>query len=237
MKSSVITRTEDRRYVFLPMDTNQPELVPMDKIHQCLFPSELLDAQGLIKDATVLDTVRMNNGWIYPNHSVYPPLGDKLRIPASESCPVEFKLSFKHCAGEIRKTPVELREKTQLQELAATLSGFSNAKIKGVCYVGVNDEGEVVPSLEEEFDGKTHEEFELDFRNRLAATLNSSSFASKYLLFQWQKQKGRLYCKISVTPFHRILFVSGRFLYIRSDSAATVSLLDQDIVDFCKHWS
>ena len=236
MKSTVISRTVSGRYVLMPGDTHQTELVPMDKMHLCVFDDSLLDDNGFLREGAVVETVRMSNGWIYASHKVYPPVGDKLSIPRSESRPVEFKGSFLHFAGEKKSDPLEHKVNTQLHELAATLSGFSNSRIeKGTCYVGVNNSGEVVPDLEAEI-GESVEEFEADYRNRLAGILSSSTFAAKYLSFQWKRQKGRLYCKIEVRPYPRILFVSGRYLYTRSEAAATVSLANQDIVDFCKSW-
>lgn len=236
MKSTVLTRTESAKYVLVPADTHQTELVPMDKFHQCVFDKDLLDDRGLLTDGAVIETVRMSNGWIYPNHAVYPPIGDKLQIPQAETKPIEFKTSFLHYAGEKSSDPAEYRANTQLHELAATLSGFSNSRINGTCYVGVTNTGEVVPNLESEV-GTDTKDFETDFRNRLAGILNSSTFAAKNLNFQWKRQGGRLYCKIDVHPYPRILFVSGRYLYIRSEAAATVSLRDQDIVEFCQSWA
>ena len=237
MKSTIVTRTESGRYVLVPTDSYQTELVPMDKFHQCVFEQALLDDRGYLKDGAVIETVRMSNGWIYPNHKIYSPVGNRLQIPSRETCPVEFKVSFIHFAGERKTDPSEYKANTQLHELAATLSGFSNARIeKGTCYVGVNDNGEVVPNLESEV-GSSVEDFEADFRNRLGNILNCSPFAAKNLIFQWNRQKGRLYCKIEVLPYPRVLFVSGRYLYLRSEAASTISLRDQDIVEFCQSWN
>lgn len=74
MRGQIIAKTESCRYIVKPDDSNIFESVPFEKFHVCIFPDEMLDDKGLLKEGVVLQLVRVSNGWIYPNHRVYKPL-------------------------------------------------------------------------------------------------------------------------------------------------------------------
>ena len=78
MTSTVLARTQTGRYILLPDDTGRMEQVPIQTIHRCAFPESFLDKQGFLKDGTIIETVRMGNSWIYPNHRVYEPIKNQL---------------------------------------------------------------------------------------------------------------------------------------------------------------
>lgn len=72
MKGQILAKTESGRYVVRPTDSFQIELVPFEKFHnKCTFPPEMLDENGLLKDGLILELVRVENGWLYPNHKIY----------------------------------------------------------------------------------------------------------------------------------------------------------------------
>ena len=62
------------RYIILPSDTRKIELVPIEKFGRCAFPEGLLDGAGMLRPGVRIEAVRVSNGWIYPNHKVYPPI-------------------------------------------------------------------------------------------------------------------------------------------------------------------
>lgn len=229
MTTSVLAHTEDGRYVLRPGDTGALELVPANVFHLAVFPPEMLDENGLIKPGTVLETVRVENGFIYPNHKVYRPVGDKLQIPRQESKEVEFKASF-FVTGAGKYSKAE-----KLIEIASVLTGFSNSKVEGTLYVGVRDGGIVGENVEKEVEGNPTE-FEADFRNKLSQITGSQTFGAKHLIFNWERCQGKLYCRIQVKPYPEILFVGGIRLCLRSEAAATVTLRNKEIVDFVKGW-
>ncbi len=73
MKGEVIAKTNTGRYIIKPTDSNNFELVPFEKFHKCVFPCEILDKDGLLRDGAIIELVRVSNGWIYPNHKIYRP--------------------------------------------------------------------------------------------------------------------------------------------------------------------
>lgn len=69
----VIAKTESGRYVIKPSDSDRIELIPVEKFNKCIFPGNMLDTNGLLKDGVIVQCVRVANGWIYPNHKIYYP--------------------------------------------------------------------------------------------------------------------------------------------------------------------
>ena len=74
MQALVITKSGDGRYVVWPADSTAIELIPIKIFSRCKFPAGLLDENGLLKEGVLIECVRVGNGWIYPNHKVYPPI-------------------------------------------------------------------------------------------------------------------------------------------------------------------
>ena len=73
MTGEIIAKTDSGRYIIKPADSNHYEFVPFETIHKCIFPNRMLDEEGLLRDGTILQLVRVSNGWIYPNHKIYKP--------------------------------------------------------------------------------------------------------------------------------------------------------------------
>ena len=217
---------DETRYVLLPEDSGQIELVPCKIFHRCVFPDDILSDDGLLRDGTLLRTVRMaESGKLYPDHSLYRP-----GLPPQESKTCEFKSSFLHPASRSDSST------EQVDEIAATLAGFSNARIKnGILYVGVGPGGMVTDNIEKEVKDDAVE-FEADYRNRLSQALSSASYAANYLTFSWEKLRGKRYCRINARPYPEILFVRGNQLYVRSQGAATIKLVNNDLITFVKQW-
>jgi len=78
MQALIITKSGDGRYVVSPEDSPVIELIPIEKFSRCKFPAGLLDENGLLRDGVLIECVRVSNGWVYPNHKIYPPIDKRL---------------------------------------------------------------------------------------------------------------------------------------------------------------
>lgn len=153
-----------------------------------------------------------------------------------ESQTLEFKTSIAFPPGGKGETDID----KQLYNVLRELTAFMNTD-GGTLYIGVHDKTKKIIGIdgdyphinegEDEFAGSYKEDsdgYELKIRNTI--DILCPSVANSLINIEFDSLQGRSYCKITVKPARRPIFLSGTQLYVRQGNR--VKLLKGDEITF-----
>ena len=153
-----------------------------------------------------------------------------------ENTVLEFKTSIAfppkgNCEADIDR---------QLNNILKVIVAFMNTK-GGILYIGVHDTTRKIVGIEDDYshlnDGEddfngqykqNHDGYELKIRNTLDRL--SQSVANSLIEINFESVDGHEYCKITVRPARRPIFLNGTELYVRQGNRT--KLLKRDEITF-----
>lgn len=152
-------------------------------------------------------------------------------ISQQESISCEYKSSFIHPAANHRQNV----RSQQYQQIFKELVSFANRRIKGVVYIGVDNDG-TIKGLEDElmetpFDNRA--DFQAEFRNQFNLAVNNFAFTSTVTMTWLRTEDKKLFCRIDVPEWNGSvpILLNGCELYVRDD-AGKRQLKDQEFINF-----
>ena len=218
LSGTVIARTQSGRYL---LDTGDAvEAVPVWAFHKVTYPPDMIDERGFLKEGSIVQVVRVSNGWLYPNHKVYSP-GSLSTKYASNYAASGFE-SIENNVAFVPGIDAHYFLKTA-QDVAALNNAWPPRL--GFIYVGFDERGQIIGLND---DAKV-DEYAAALRSHLSAAF-APDFAANNLSIKESSQNGRRYFQVRVMPREGLLFVFGLYLYARRNGE-TVLLKDSDITD------
>lgn len=153
-----------------------------------------------------------------------------LSLSQQESISCEYKSSFIHTANHRQN-----ERSLQYQQIFKELVSFANRRIKGVVYIGVDNDGSI-KGLEDElmetpFDNRA--DFQAEFRNQFNLAVNNFGFTSTVTMTWLRTEDNKLFCRIDVPEWNGSvpILLNGCELYVRDD-AGKRQLKDQEFINF-----